>query len=205
MQLAQFSDRQLEIIQESLQLIAERGIEHLTYRNLAKRLGISEPAFYRHFASKTEIMVGILVYFDGIRRDLYRDIRAGATGSVQAIEAIFVRHFELFEKNPGLAMLVFPDLIRQDRRELDGKVMETMKVGQDNITSIIQEGIQSGEIRGDLDADQLALMISGALRLLVTRWRIGNYASDLQQQGREFWETLSLLVRQDGAQQGGAT
>lgn len=106
-----FTGRQHEIIEQALQLIAEQGIEKLTYRNLARKLGITEPAFYRHFGNKAEIMLGILVYFDGLRRELFTRIRASSPDSLAAIEAISLKHFELFEKNPALAAILFPEAI----------------------------------------------------------------------------------------------
>ena len=39
--VALFTERQNEIIEQALRLIAERGIEKLTYRNLAPALGLS--------------------------------------------------------------------------------------------------------------------------------------------------------------------
>jgi len=190
-----FTDRQQEIIDQALQLISEQGIEKLTYRNLAGRLGISEPAFYRHFSSKTEIILGILVYFDGLRQELFERIRSSSADSLSAIEAVFLKHFELFEKNPALAMILFPDEIRQNRKELAAKVLDMMKRGQENITAIIAAGIKQGEIRPDVDKEQLALVITGTLRLLVTRWRLEGYSDDLQQQGRRLWQALAPLLR----------
>ena len=192
-----FTGRQNDIIEHALQLIAEQGIEKLTYRNLAKKLGITEPAFYRHFANKTEIMLGILVYFDGIRRDLFATIRASTSSSLAALESVFLRHFELFEQKPAFAMVLFPDVIRQNREELSAKVLEMMQTGRENIVAIITKGIERGEIRNDVDAEQLALMISGTLRLLVTRWQLGDCRADLQSQGRRFWKALSTMIRHE--------
>jgi hypothetical protein len=70
-----------------------------------------------------------------------------------------------------------------------------MKTGQENIIAIIAEGMERGEIRDDIDKQQLALMISGTLRLLVTRWQLEKYSGDLQEQGRRFWQDLSRLIR----------
>lgn len=200
--MGEFTDRQNEIIEQALSVIAEQGIEKLTYRNLAKTLGITEPAFYRHFGSKTEIMNGILVYFDSVRRRLFEDIRARAADSLAAIEAIFTEHFSLFQSNHGLATLLFPEEIRQGRHELEAKVLEVMSFGQQQIVQIIAEGIRGGEIRPDLDPEQLALMISGSLRLLVTRWRLNKYVDDLQAHGARFWRTLSALIRQPAVSAG---
>lgn len=190
-----FTDRQSDIIKQALELIAEQGIENLTYRNMSKRLGISEPAFYRHFSNKTEIMLGILVYFDGVRRELFSRIQSSSANSLDAIEAIFLKHFELFEKNPALALILFPEVIQQNREELGAKVLEMMKIGQETIMTIIKNGKWRGEIRHDIDTDQLTLIISGTLRLIVTRWRLEGYRGSLQEKGRRFWRVLSRLIQ----------
>ncbi|MCK5088225.1 MAG: helix-turn-helix transcriptional regulator, partial [Melioribacteraceae bacterium] len=44
--------RQAEIIDESIKLIADKGIQGLTIKNLSKAIGVSEPAIYRHFENK---------------------------------------------------------------------------------------------------------------------------------------------------------
>jgi len=196
--VALFTERQNEIIEQALRLIAERGIEKLTYRNLAPALGISEPAFYRHFASKTDILLGILVYFEGVRRRLFEDIQARATDSLGALEAVITSHLELFQARPALTTLLFPEEIRQGRKELEAKVRETVAFGHQRIAAMVRDGIQRGEIRPDLDPEQAALILSGALRLVVGRWRLDGYGGDLRERGRRLWRTLSAMLRPAG-------
>ncbi|MBL6964026.1 MAG: helix-turn-helix transcriptional regulator, partial [Candidatus Marinimicrobia bacterium] len=54
----EYTERQDQIIQESIQLIAEKGIQGLTIKNISKAIGITEPAIYRHFDSKNDIILG---------------------------------------------------------------------------------------------------------------------------------------------------
>lgn len=192
----EFTERQEEIIEHALRLIAAHGIEKLTYRNLAIDLGITEPAFYRHFGNKTEILMAILKHFDGLRRQLFRDIRTQITDNLKAIEAIFTKHLGLFQINPALVTLLFPEEIRQGRKELEAKVQEMMNFGFQQITAMVDEGIKSAQIRQDIDPQQLALMISGSLRLIVKRWRLNGYPDDLENQGARFWKTLSAMIRE---------
>ena len=58
--MTNFTERQNQIIQASLDLIANSGIHGLTIKNISKKIGISEPAIYRHFESKTDILLGII-------------------------------------------------------------------------------------------------------------------------------------------------
>lgn len=190
-----FTDRQKQIIERALQLIAEQGIEKLTFRNLARAVGITVPAFYRHFPGKTGILAGILEYFDGIRRGLFREVREGPADSLAAIEAVVLRHCALFEGSPALATLLYPEEIRQNRAELGARVLEMMRYGQGQIAEIVAEGQRRGQIRRDVDPPQLALVVLGALRLIVTRWRLDGHAGKLRDQGRNLARSLVSLLR----------
>ncbi len=52
-------ERQKTIIDEALNIIHESGYEALSIRELATRVKISEPAIYRHFLNKEDIILGI--------------------------------------------------------------------------------------------------------------------------------------------------
>ena len=56
----ELSKRQKEIINAALKLISEGGIQALTMKNLAKMLEITEPALYRHFENKHDILLNVL-------------------------------------------------------------------------------------------------------------------------------------------------
>ena len=62
-------DRQI-ILEKSLELLDERGVEGFTLRALSDRTGYSTMATYRHFASKEEIIDALADrLLDGIRID----------------------------------------------------------------------------------------------------------------------------------------
>ena len=77
-----FSKRQIEIIEAATKLIGEKGIQNLTTKNLAAEMGFSEPALYRHFKSKTDILQSVLVFYkeqmkEGVEK-LLHDNNSGA-------------------------------------------------------------------------------------------------------------------------------
>ncbi len=55
--------RQKEITEVALELISEKGIQGLTIKNLANKIGITEPAIYRHYDSKIDILIAVLDLF----------------------------------------------------------------------------------------------------------------------------------------------
>ena len=56
------TDRQLEIIEAAGKIMTDAGVSGLTTKKLAKEMGFSEAAFYRHFSSKEDIIVAMLEY-----------------------------------------------------------------------------------------------------------------------------------------------
>ena len=56
-----FTKRQIEVIDASKDLIGEKGVQNLTIKNLAKKMSFTEPALYRHFKDKTQILTGLLL------------------------------------------------------------------------------------------------------------------------------------------------
>src|SRR5690606_42124839 len=61
--MKEYTARQIEIIEASTNRISRFGIQNLTIKSLAEDIGLSEPALYRHFNSKNDILLGLLSYF----------------------------------------------------------------------------------------------------------------------------------------------
>jgi AcrR family transcriptional regulator len=59
------ADRHAEILAEALDLMAEHGYHGASLRELAKRLGISQPSLYHYFSSKDELVEQIIEAYSG--------------------------------------------------------------------------------------------------------------------------------------------
>lgn len=60
MTIATISDRQFEIIVAAGKILSTSGVGGLTIKNLAREMGFSESAIYRHFDSKEAIIIAML-------------------------------------------------------------------------------------------------------------------------------------------------
>jgi len=52
--------RQLEIIEKAIELIKEEGLAGLTMKKVSLKVGFSEPALYRHFNDKQDLILAML-------------------------------------------------------------------------------------------------------------------------------------------------
>lgn len=56
-------DRRAALLEVALNLIAERGYHGASLRELAKRLGVSQPSLYHYFSSKEELVEQIIDHY----------------------------------------------------------------------------------------------------------------------------------------------
>jgi AcrR family transcriptional regulator len=189
-----FTDRQEQIIQTSLDLIANSGIHGLTIKNISKDVGISEPAIYRHFESKTDILLGIISKIkenSAVNAFITTD---EAQTTVDIIRKAFIGRAKRFTKNPSIAAVIFSESIFENDSKLAEAIGSIMEKSQIKIVNIIKKGQKLGEITDRIEAEQLALMIIGAFRLLVTKWHMSKNSFDLEVQTEKLFKALERLI-----------
>ncbi len=186
------TERQQQIINASMELISEKGIQGLTIKNLSQKIGITEAAIYRHYKSKAHILTHILDTFEVGSKNVFNNSNLKP---FERIEYIFSSHFKMFSKNKALAAVVFSEELFRNMTVLKNKVRDIINENNKNIILIIQEGQQGGNIRKDLPAKHLAIMIMGPLRLLVKKWELNNYSFNLVAEGAELFSTLKKLLK----------
>ena len=78
--------RQEQIKKAVLEIIADDGLHNLSTRNLAKRIGFTEGAIFRHFPTKRDIIKGIM---DDVANDLIGSLRSIVLSPAKAEEKLF--------------------------------------------------------------------------------------------------------------------
>lgn len=66
----QFSERHVEVLGAAMRLIAERGVSRASLRELARRVGMSQPSLYHYFDSKEQLVEQIVHWYAADR--IYR-------------------------------------------------------------------------------------------------------------------------------------
>ncbi len=187
------TERQQQIIDSSLDLISEKGIQGLTIKNLAAKIGITEAAIYRHYKNKAQILSHILDSFK--IGSVYESFNNENLPAFEKIERIFISHFQLFTKHPEIAAVIFSEELFRNETELKEKVKNTINTNNQNITQIITEGQKTGNVRDDIPPESIAVITMGSLRLLVKKWELNNYSFNLMEEGKKQINSLKILLQ----------
>jgi len=186
--------RSEQIVDAAIQLLSQGGIEALTIKKLAKAVGVSEPALYRHFESKVDILVAILKRLEANMQRLFEQSLVREDSVLDQIQMVYKRVFRNFASKPAMASVVFSEeMFRHDPR-LAEHVSCIMDTVQGHILVLLRSQKGRVECRRDVPVKDLVQVIMGSLRFLVTRWRLSGYAFDLEKEGMVFWKSLRLMI-----------
>ena len=188
------TERQIEIIDKSIDIIATKGIQGLTIKNLSKEIGISEPAIYRHFESKTEILLTILKNFEEMASFMNEALQDMNDTAIGKIEFMFTKIIDIFSIEPSHISVVFSEEIFKNEEILKDKIVNMMNTKEKAIEDIILEGQKKGEVRVDIDNKTLALIVIGSLRFRVKQWDLRDQHTNLQTEGKKLINGLKLIL-----------
>lgn len=191
----EITERQQEIINVSLELIAESGIQSLTIKNLANKIGFAESAIYRHYENKIQILLAILDYFKQNTDKFFSNQLNSNDNTLTKIENLFKNHFKKFTASPSLVSVIFSEEIFRNEIELTEKVKEIMNKNTTILITIIESGQKNGEIRTDIEASHLSVMIMGSLRMFVKQWHMADYKFNLIERGEEIINSIKKLIK----------
>jgi len=189
--------RRRQIADAARALTVKHGSEHLTVGKIAKEIGVSEGALYRHFKSKRDIL-SLMV--ERVEEDLVVDIEeSGAAGHTPLgiLDSSLKNHISTIEQRRGVSFQVIAEVISLGDKELNRQASEALERYTGRIRDVLSDGIKAGEIRKDIDPENAAMLVTAAIQGLVNRWALGNYSFNLEQQYLALWSILREAIVTD--------
>ena len=188
-----FSERQQQIVETAIKLIAEKGIQNLTTKNLAKEVGISEPALYRHFSNKLEILKAVITHFQIKMKPALEKLKE-SVNSINKIESFILEHLKIINQNPNFAKVIFSEANFQNEESLIIKMNNMMNQSHKILEAIVSSGQEKTDIRSDISSLSIVRLIIGSMRLLVTQWSMSGMIFNLENEGKQLSDDIRKLI-----------
>ncbi|MCZ2459732.1 MAG: TetR/AcrR family transcriptional regulator [Chitinophagales bacterium] len=196
--MEKFTDRQIDIMDAATARIDKHGIQNLTTKNLAADLGLSEPALYRHFKSKNEILLGLLTYFIAEMKTRMAGVLSEPHETAgDELRTLFSSQLEAFTKKPAIVSVIFSESIFHFNKELSKKVSEIMDLMQQFVSKNISSGQNKGQYSKLIAPGALATIIIGGMRLTVLKWKMSGHKSNLINDGKAVLEGVLKMIEKN--------
>lgn len=153
--------RQEQIKRAVLEIIAEDGLHNLSTRNLAKKIGLSEGAIFRHFPTKRDIIKGIM---DDVAENLIGSLRNIALKPEKAEDKLFkylCQNVKYLKENMGITILLFSEAAHLGDKELKNKLNQILIEQKQLITKIVKDGISEGIWEKSINPEDVAVVYMG--------------------------------------------
>ena len=153
--------RQEQIKKAVLEIIADEGLHNLSTRNLAKKIGLTEGAIFRHFPSKRDIIKGIM---NDVSNTLVGPLRSIALSPAKAEEKLFdflCRHVTYLKENRGITILLFSEAAHLGDKELKDKLNQILSEQKQLIVKIVKDGMAEGVWDKNVNAEDVAVIYMG--------------------------------------------
>jgi TetR/AcrR family transcriptional regulator len=132
-------ERRIQILQALAAMLEQPGGERITTAALAARLGVSEAALYRHFASKAQMFEGLIEFIEQSVFSLINQITTASSGDGQRqLARIVVMLLQFGEKNPGMARVMVGDALVFE----DDRLQQRMNLFFDKIEAALRQALR---------------------------------------------------------------
>ena len=187
--------RKLEIIQSALSLAAEFGVKKVTTQAIADHVGIAQATVFRHFKTKDAIFAEAIGWLaNKLFQVLASSFSMDATADVR-LNLLITRQLRFISQHKGVPRLLFSDRLHLESPTLKKAVQEIMQRYISKVTSLLEQGVQSGCFRADLDTSKTAEYIAALIQGLIMRWSIFDFDFDLEKQADELYAFIDMAVR----------
>ncbi len=115
-------ERRLQILQTLAAMLEQPGAERVTTASLAARIGVSEAALYRHFASKAQMFEGLIDFVDQSVIGLIRQVTDREPPGPQQAGRIVALLLQFAEKNPGMSRVMIGDALVLEHERLQERI-----------------------------------------------------------------------------------
>ncbi len=153
--------RQVQIKKAVLEIIADEGLHNISTRNLAKKIGLTEGAIFRHFTTKRDIVKGIM---DDVAQDLIGSLRNIVLKPEKAETKLFnylCRNVTYLKENRGITILLFSEAAHLGDKELKEKLNQILSEQKQFIIKIVKDGISDGVWDKNVNPEDLAEIYMG--------------------------------------------
>jgi AcrR family transcriptional regulator len=180
--------RQAGLVEAALQLAAVRNPADITTGDLARAVGISQGAVFKHFLSKQAVWLAVL---DWATRQLMQKLRAAVQvrrndpegfNPLAALQDVFIAHVDFVIAYPGVPRVVFQELQHAEETALKAAVRALMQQYRALVMELLLSAKAQHLLAPATDVPSAAVLFLGSVQGLVMQALVGGQVQSIAAQ-----------------------
>ena len=187
--------RRQQILQALAHELEMNPGERITTAGLARAVGVSEAALYRHFPSKAKMFEGLIEFIEDSIFGLVNRILKEEESAVKRCENILALMLGFAERNPGLTRLLSGDVLTGETERLRQRVSQFYERMETQLKQVLREGEMNKEFQLNVPVQALANLLLATVEGRITQFvRSGFKRSPLENWNNQ-WPLLAGIFR----------
>jgi len=191
--------RRLQIIESARGVFASQSYGKVGTADLARAAGISEPALYRHFASKKDLFIAALRATGPRLLEIWQEISYEYEDPLETLQAIGVYYYDHLESHAANMQMQFRALSEADDPEIRDALRDNFEAFVSFIADTLEEGKARGTVRKEVDSRMIAWQFLGSGMTLDLMHLLG-YKGEMDRARAALWgRVYTQAVEKKGA------
>jgi TetR/AcrR family transcriptional regulator len=153
------SNRKEQILQCLADMLESSPGARITTASLAKQVGVSEAALYRHFPSKAKMFEGLIEFIEETIFTRINRILSEQNGASERCEQILFLLLSFSEKNPGISRILIGDALAGETERLRSRVAQLYSRIESQLKQIIREAEIRENMKSTIDPSASANLL----------------------------------------------
>jgi AcrR family transcriptional regulator len=185
-------DRRREIADAALRVIATQGLGRFTAVAIAREVGLTDGALFRHFPSKEAIVDAAI---DRVEELLFEGFPPEADDPVERLGAFFRRRVAVIREHRGISSLVATEeLAKAGTADGVARVAAFRRRSTEFVRACLTAAEREGQLAPGLGAEEAAIVVLGAL-LALAHTDLASARGPVSALAPRVWSALESFLR----------
>ncbi len=188
-------NRREEILQALAQMLESNdGASRITTAKLAKKVGVSEAALYRHFPSKARMFEDLIEFIEESLLSRINRIVDDEKDTLTRIQLVLQLLLAFAERNPGLTRILTGHALMFENERLRERINQLFERIETQLRQILRERkIREGKTF-PIDERILAAQLLGQIEGSFSRFVRSDFKYQPTENFEEYWSLLSAQI-----------
>jgi AcrR family transcriptional regulator len=175
-----------------MRVIASQGARKFTARSLAREVGITDGAVFRHFTSMDAIGDAVVERMESM---LFADFPPRNEDPMARLGVFFARRVAVIVENPHLSRLLLSDHLAQFASPACAVRIEGFKRrSREFVLACLREAEKNGQLRGAAGCEEGAVLVQGAILALAHAGTRPKRERGLEVLSSSVWSVLESML-----------
>jgi TetR/AcrR family transcriptional regulator len=182
--------RKQQILEALAQELENSPGERITTAGLAKAVGVSEAALYRHFPSKAKMFEGLIEFIEDTIFGIINQILNEQQSAIARSEAILKVVLGFAGRNPGITRIMAGEVLVGETERLRQRISQFYERLETQLKQVLREGEMKQELSASLPVQSTANLL-----LATVEGRINQFVrSGFKRSPLELWDDQWALL-----------